>query len=412
MLNGTDQRQRPNYVSFSHYLPYPGIGHAGGEYVARHVEQLQKYCDVSLIVSSDGAPNTDLQPCAGTTVAAAHIVQRPWWGRTIPFRALRRALRMINPMSLGPDVVRAIHRSSEVRRVVRTADVVEFQYTEQSVFIPFVKNLAPEAFTVVIVHDVVSQRISRQVSSAARMLRPLLLFKLARVRNFERRLAAADLVKVFSEKDADLVRQLGIAPERVETISLPLADQDAVRAERSPVPGRILFVGAWSRPENAEAATWIIREVFPSIREARSDAHLVFAGANPSEAMIQLAAQIDGVTVTGFVESLAPCYQSASCVVVPLRQGAGVKFKTVTALLWGIPLVTTSVGAEGVSGASSFGVVADSAAEFATGVALALNGGLEELASEGRAWALRTFGDEIYDQEIRRLAALRRRQSG
>ena len=73
------------------------------------------------------------------------------------------------------------------------------------------------------------------------------------------------------------------------------------------------------------------------------------------------------MTLAGYVADLEPEYAAAWAVVVPLLQGAGVKFKTIEALLHGVPTVTTSVGAEGVGGADLFAGLTDDARPSASG---------------------------------------------
>ena len=91
-------------------------------------------------------------------------------------------------------------------------------------------------------------------------------------------------------------------------------------------------------------------------------------GSNPSEKIKSI--QNENVVVKGFVseEELRNLYNQCKLVVVPLRYGAGVKGKVVEALYYGSPMVTTSVGIEGIEGADQIIEVADKEEEFAESV--------------------------------------------
>ncbi len=93
--------------------------------------------------------------------------------------------------------------------------------------------------------------------------------------------------------------------------------------------------------------------------------------------------------LTGQVETLGPFYRRAAVVVVPMRLGAGVKFKSVTALLWGVPVVTTAAGAEGIGGPELFVAVEDEPAAFADAVVTTLSdpAGALQVAATAHAWA-------------------------
>jgi glycosyltransferase involved in cell wall biosynthesis len=113
---------------------------------------------------------------------------------------------------------------------------------------------------------------------------------------------------------------------------------------------QVLFVGGFGHPPNIDAATWLAREIWPKVRSAEPDARLQIIGANPPDAVRALAS--DDITVPGPVShaELAGLYAGSRVAAVPLRIGAGMKLKVVESLALGVPLVTTSVGAQGLEG--------------------------------------------------------------
>ena len=86
---------------------------------------------------------------------------------------------------------------------------------------------------------------------------------------------------------------------------------------------------------------------------------------------------------------------------MPLLNGAGVKFKTIDAMMWGIPAVTTSVGAEGIEGADLLHAVVDDPDAFADAVISALRGAGEDTAIAARAWAVSVYGLDAFRDRLR-----------
>lgn len=123
----------------------------------------------------------------------------------------------------------------------------------------------------------------------------------------------------------------------------------------------IMFVGGFVHKPNVDAVVWFAKEVFPKVVSELPDIKLYIIGSNPSEDVLRLAD--DHVIVKGFVSDgeLENFYRSCRIAVVPLRYGAGIKGKVVEAMRFGIPVVTTSVGTEGIMGAEDILCVADDA---------------------------------------------------
>jgi glycosyltransferase involved in cell wall biosynthesis len=125
-------------------------------------------------------------------------------------------------------------------------------------------------------------------------------------------------------------------------------------------------VGYLARPENQDALTWLLDEVWPAVRDSVPDVVLRVVGGGVSDRLARRLELDPSVVATGYVADLAAEYAHAWLCVVPVRDGAGVKFKTVEALVAGVPVVTTPIGAEGVAPPDTFAGCTESAEEFAT----------------------------------------------
>ncbi len=150
----------------------------------------------------------------------------------------------------------------------------------------------------------------------------------------------------------------------------------------------ILFVANYRHPPNVDAAAWLLSSVMPLVWASRPDAHVWFAGANPTP---ELAALSDArVTVTGYLpdEELARCYGNARVAVAPLRWGAGMKGKVAEAMCHGLPIVATPVGAQGFCRAGALVQVAGTPVDFARHVV--------ELLHDDAKWRLLSEGLQTY----------------
>lgn len=126
----------------------------------------------------------------------------------------------------------------------------------------------------------------------------------------------------------------------------------------------IMFVGGFTHTPNVDAVLWFVKDILPIIKKKVPDIRFIVMGSNPPEEVKNLADET--VLIKGFVteEELEQYYKNCKLSVVPLRYGAGIKGKVVEAMRYGIPVVTTSVGAEGIIGAEKILCVADTEKEI------------------------------------------------
>ena len=127
----------------------------------------------------------------------------------------------------------------------------------------------------------------------------------------------------------------------------------------------ILFVGGFAHLPNVDAAVWLVRDILPKLRTKGLTPHVWLVGSNPSKEIMDLVSSC--VEVTGYVSDieLTSFYNKARVAVVPLRFGAGVKSKVVEAMANGLPMVTTSVGCQGLPGLEKIIALAENADTFA-----------------------------------------------
>ena len=115
----------------------------------------------------------------------------------------------------------------------------------------------------------------------------------------------------------------------------------------SPEP-TLMFLGGYYYFPNLNAANFLIEQVWPHIYQARPDARLMIAGTHP-ENIQSYSAQVPGVEFTGFVDDLDDLYARSRVVCCPILSGGGTRVKIIEAAAYGKPVVTTPIGAEGLS---------------------------------------------------------------
>ncbi len=130
----------------------------------------------------------------------------------------------------------------------------------------------------------------------------------------------------------------------------------------------LLFVGGFAHTPNVDGVIWFVNEVLPLIVKHIPDIYLNLVGSNPPEEILALESK--HVVVKGFVsdEELSNLYDESKIGVIPLRFGAGVKGKTVEALYNGLPIVSTSIGIEGLSNIDQVLASFDTKIDFANEV--------------------------------------------
>lgn len=115
-------------------------------------------------------------------------------------------------------------------------------------------------------------------------------------------------------------------------------------AEAGPV---LLMVGIYSYEPNSEGARHFIRHVWPRVQQAVPHAQAWFVGASPQSIGAQ-ADMPEGVRLLGFVDDIEAVYAQAGVVICPILTGGGTRVKLIEAAMRDKPIVSTTVGAEGL----------------------------------------------------------------
>jgi sugar transferase (PEP-CTERM/EpsH1 system associated) len=115
-----------------------------------------------------------------------------------------------------------------------------------------------------------------------------------------------------------------------------------------PVGPVLLFTGVMDYKPNIDAVSWLAGKVWFRLLELYPNIRLIISGMNPTPAVRKLS-EIQGIEVTGFVEDILPYYHKSDIFVAPLQIARGVQNKILQAMASGLPVISSSMGAEGIN---------------------------------------------------------------
>ena len=267
---------------------------------------------------------------------------------------------------------------------------------------------------ILIAHDELSKPTRRRLAlatnlptRAAYFVYGFLIGRLERriLRKFDRTLALSESDR-HTLLELDPTLQVGVLPVPVGI--------EPLRAARE--SNRLVFVGAMHRDVNVDAMLYFCREILPLIRNQWSNIRLSIVGNKPPPEILNLRKD-PNIEITGFVPALEPYYATATIFVAPLRIGGGIIVKILNAMAAGCPVVTTSIGNEGIGARPGVHLLtADEPAAFAQAVLMLLRDEKERLrlAENARAFVEPRFNitttsgvlEEVY-REVSMKGALR-----
>ena len=198
---------------------------------------------------------------------------------------------------------------------------------------------------------------------------------------------SVDLVGAMSQTDAEIISKA--APKAAVTLTPNGVDVEYFKVnlavERDNVTA--VYMGDYKYFPNTDAITYFAREILPLVRERKPHFRLTLLGKDPSPEL--LALQSDNVTVAGLVDDTRPYLQSSAMFICPLRSGGGTRFKLMEALACGCPVVSTSLGCEGLGAVDGEQMlIRDTPQDFANAMIDLMDSPQEgeRIGTAGRAW--------------------------
>ena len=353
-LPGNPERLRVLFVS-----PYPICPptHGGGLFMYYTLRELSRHCEVHAIVMLDYASQLE---------ANEELLR---YCRTVEFH-VRTADRDPHLASIVPHAVHEFQKPEiewliQRQTLLHRIDVIQLEYTALGQYARPFERIACALFE----HDVYFQSIARSlpfVRSPVDRLKAR--FEYLRAIRFELKLLPrCDHIQVCTEENKRYLESFlpRLAP-RIDAGLRAGIDTGLYSFPGGPrAPFTMLFLGSFRHTPNQVALEWFSRHVLPLIVEKLPQARLLEAGSDPP-LRHTFADPANAIDLLGFVEDIQPLFSSCALFVCPIRSGSGVRVKLLEAFACGIPVVSTTLGAEGLARVDGeFCALADDARTFA-----------------------------------------------
>ena len=280
------------------------------------------------------------------------------------FQSRTQKLLRLQPWLLDDTVDDEILRQIEQARP-EEYDLIVIRYAEMAYHFltnARLKNLLNK--TIVDVDDMDTIILEREFHDMEMSYRKLTAYwDLVCLKHYYRKLRPVRACFVAGEKDKDhLIRNRVNTDVFVVPNTYEVNGRILNSTSNSP---EILFCGTLSYPPNHDALFYFCNQIFPTIRETIPEVNLTVIGKNATQEINHLGDQA-GITVAGYVPCVDPYYEKTSIVVVPLLNGAGTRIKILEAMAFQRPVVSTSIGAEGLEVTNGKDIfIADKPMEFA-----------------------------------------------
>jgi GT2 family glycosyltransferase/glycosyltransferase involved in cell wall biosynthesis len=346
-------RDKLRVLFLSPYPIYPPV-HGGAVFMGQTLAVLGRLAQVHVICLLDWERELeDNRKLADLCASVEFLVRMPHddhgWSAIVP-----HAARIFT----SHDLAWRLHRTIFTEKI----DVVQIEYTQLAVYAMDFRRIATFLFE----HDIYFQSVGRLLRGERSPLRlAKSAFEYLRALRFElRAVRAFDAVQVCTRENRRYLESfVGRDVELVEGLRAGVDVSRYCYAADGREPESLLFVGNFRHLPNQEALLFLWQEVWPRIRQARPQARLYLVGAEAGPGFSDLYNR-DGCCFLGQVEDIREPLRRYAVFLCPVLSGSGVRVKLLEAFAAGIPTVSTTVGAEGLTH-GDFVELADDAATFA-----------------------------------------------
>jgi len=229
-------------------------------------------------------------------------------------------------------------------------DIIQIESIHLMAYLAIIRAAAQKPIVVCDWHNLESELMRRYSEQEPRGLRRAYAGRTARLMSeFEQRAVREfDAHVVVSQRDEQRLRDLNPGA-RIFLIEngVDTAFYSDLGARVESEARRSVFVGSMDYHANSDGVVDFAREVWPRLRERRPELVFTVVGKDPAPEVRELA-KIAGIEVTGTVDDVRPFYREAIAAVVPLKVGGGSRLKILEAMAAGVPVVSTTLGAEGL----------------------------------------------------------------
>ncbi len=174
-----------------------------------------------------------------------------------------------------------------------------------------------------------------------------------------------DAVTAVSDEDKQSLIAAGARTD-IQVIPIAIDTDKQAFIHRHPAAPHIVHVGTMYWPANIDGIRWFLDQIYPLIKEQVPNVHCTLIGARPPQDIKDHEQTDPSLKVTGYVDDPLPYLQDSSMMIVPLRAGGGMRVKILNAFAQGLPMVSTTVGCEGIDVTHDHDIlISDSPEDFA-----------------------------------------------
>lgn len=349
----------------SHFFPYPFCG-GGGKRFQGLIGALQYRHDITFVVFVYNRENQEKLEDLRSEWHRVNIVTVPYPKRH-KFNKFDKFRWLFNPFAGA--VIFSHEMEETVRYLIRRGsyDIVQFEYAQTGQYLP---PYAPPS--ILVEHDIISLSQLRRARVSRGFKKKIYEYKTwMDMKRYEYNiLSRFNKIVTMSEVDRDILTDIlpkldiSVVPNGVDTGYYKYSE-DSLRP-------RLTFMAGIKHYANTDAAQYFIRDIWPLVKKETREIELYLLGNYPieEEGDIDLSKKVKapGIIWTGLVEDTRP-YLAGSIFVVPLRIGSGTRLKILEAMSIGCAVISTSIGAEGISARDGEEIlIADTPSSFARSI--------------------------------------------
>jgi glycosyltransferase involved in cell wall biosynthesis len=228
------------------------------------------------------------------------------------------------------------------------------------------RSVLPNCPALLDLHNIYSLIVERYASEQSNRLKRSYFQREARLlKQVESGLCRnINLLFAVSQIEVEHYQQLGVKSVHLVPNGVDCSLYSHLPCGRSPEGLKLLFLGTMSWGPNSHAASFLIETVLPEVRKKYPDAEAWIVGRHPP-ANLQQHHGKNGVHVTGGVPDIVPYFRDANLLVVALESGGGTRLKILEAFAAGLPVISTSVGVEGIDASDGIELCIEDRSTFA-----------------------------------------------
>lgn len=280
-------------------------------------------------------------------------------------------------------------------------DIIQVEGVPMAVYLPLLRDLS-EASIVIRAHNIEYQIWERHLAHEQNPLRiAYLKIQVKRLRKFEKQsLEQADAVVFITQQDQVSYRDWG---GKSLAITTPCGLNPM---EHPPISGAspkydLVHLASLDWLPNQQGALWFLKEVWPLIQEARPQTTMGFGGRDMPKEIIDMGS--DKLWLYPHVDNAREFVSHGKVAVIPLLAGSGMRIKLLELLAWGMPTVSTEIGAEGIPIKNyQQGILASDPESFAAAVVYLLDGkeSRQEMQMQARAFFEAHFNNQVLGEDL------------